>query len=78
MALLRAELRGNPRTELLQRQDGSLGAQSRGIYDGIIEAARDLALDWLTVCDPGSLLYCLEDGAIYVKSSAGTWEEAAQ
>lgn len=25
---------------------------------------------------PGSMMYCLEDGKVYVKTSAGSWEAA--
>ena len=77
MALIRAELQGDPKEVFRQREDGSLETESRGVYDGIIEAASDLTLSRLGDFDPGSMLYCLDDGSVYVKNSQGVWTEVS-
>ena len=73
MALLRAELKGTGRLNYRKQAGGEPEAAVTGIYEGIVEAAADLALPRLGSFDPGSLLYCLENGGIYVKNSQGSW-----
>ena len=46
-------------------------------YDGIVETAADLAAESrLAEMDPGSLMYCLADKGVYVKTPSGSWEAA--
>lgn len=43
-------------------------------YDGIIETASDLSDQMLVPATPGSLMYCQDDGKVYLKMSDGSWE----
>lgn len=46
-------------------------------FDGIVETIADLTGEpRLGRLAPGSMMYCLEDGRVYVKTSAGEWEAA--
>ena len=46
-------------------------------FDGIVEAVADLTAETrLARMAPGSMMYCLSDGKVYVKTSAGSWEAA--
>ena len=73
MALLRAELKGMGRLNYRKQTGGEPEAAVTGVYEGIVEAIDDLALSRLESCDSGSLLYCLENGGVYVKNSQGSW-----
>jgi len=46
-------------------------------YDGIVETVGDLSAEpRLETMDPGSLMYCLADKGVYVKTPSGSWEAA--
>ena len=73
MALLRAELKGAGRT-LCQKQAGAQPrSETLGVYEGIVETTSDLSLPRLATFDPGSMLYCMSNNSIYVKTSQGNW-----
>ena len=74
MAILRAELKGAGAVTYERQADGTLSSQVHGIYDGIVESAADLALPRTGGFDPGSMLYCLGDHSLYVKTSQNQWE----
>lgn len=76
MAILRTQLQGNGATVHRKDADGQTVSAVLGVYDGIIETAADLQLDRCTEFSPGSLLYCLADGRLYVKTGQGQWEVA--
>ena len=73
MALLRAELKGAGRVSYQKQAGENPKAETRGIYEGVLENASDLALARLETFDPGSMVYCLENGGFYVKNSQGSW-----
>jgi hypothetical protein len=62
MAIIRRELQGR--------------SAVTNLFDGICEAAADLQSDEAGRWVEGSMLYCLDDGKLYVKGSDGTWAEA--
>lgn len=74
MAILRAQLQGGGAAVHSIGADGKLKSAVLGVYDGIIEAAADLQLERCGDFGPGSLLYCLADGQVYVKTGQGQWE----
>ena len=76
MSLLRAELIGKGNITKYSLNDGSLGVKFSGVYDGIIESVNDLSLPRLIEFSPGSLMYCLADKGVYVKTPSGSWEAA--
>ena len=46
-------------------------------YDGIVETVGDLTAEpRLAAMDSGSMMYCLADKGLYVKTAAGSWEAA--
>lgn len=73
MALLRAELKGEGRINYHRQAGESPKPGVLGLYEGIIEAAADLALPRLESFDPGSMLFCMENDKIYIKNSQGVW-----
>ena len=73
MALLRAELKGAASLTNFRREDGSVG-----LYDGVIEREADLSLPRLGDFAPGSLLFCLENGDLYIRDGAGAWKAVAE
>ena len=78
MALLRAELKGAASLTNFRREDGSVGSKAVGLYDGVIEREADLSLPRLGDFAPGSLLFCLENGNLYIKSGGDEWEAVAE
>lgn len=73
MALLRAELKGEGRLNYHRQAGEEPKPGILGLYEGIVETLSDLALPRLASFDPGSMLYCMEDGGIYIKNSQGNW-----
>lgn len=73
MALLRAELKGEGRINYHRQAGEAPKPGVLGLYEGIIEAAADLALPRLESFDPGSMLFCMENGKIYIKNSQDVW-----
>ena len=62
MAIIRRELQGR--------------AAVTNLYDGICELAADLQSDEAGRWVEGSMMYCEEDGKLYIKGADGTWDAA--
>lgn len=73
MAIIRSELRGCARTVIQQAENGSITANSLGVYDGIVETPEDLNDPACDRLDMGSLMLCLSEQTIYVKGGDNTW-----
>ena len=63
MAIIRRELQGR--------------AAVTNLFDGICELTADLQSDEAGRWVAGSMLYCEEDGKLYIKGSDGTWDAAS-
>lgn len=74
MAILRKELVGRGFVSHHTRPGGTLESKVHGIYDGIVETAQDLSQPRSADFDPGSMMFCLDDRCLYVKTSSGSWE----
>ena len=74
MAILRTELQGRGAITHTRTAEGQLQSVCRGIYDGIAEAAADLTAEQTAALAPGSLMYCLAEQSVCVKTGSGTWE----
>lgn len=58
-----------------------LGKNEKNVYDCLVETANDFLStkgSMADECGQGSLAYCLEDGKVYCKDSAGDWNEVEQ
>ena len=75
MAILRAELKGKGITIHHTQEGGAVCSRVHGVYEGIVETAGDLALPRNEVFDPGSIMLCLADNSLYIKTSLNQWEE---
>ena len=63
MAIIRRELQG--RTAVTN------------LFDGICEVQADLQSDEASGWVEGSMMYCQDDGNLYIKGSDGTWTAAS-
>lgn len=77
MAILRTELVGRGFVSHHARPGGAPESRARGIYDGIVETAQDLFLPRNADFAPGSLMFCMADRCVYVKTGGGSWEAVA-
>ena len=62
MAIIRRELQGR--------------SAVTNLFDGICEEAADLQSDEAGRWVEGSMMYCQEDGKLYIKGADGTWSAA--
>ncbi len=74
MAILRKELQGKGSLINSRNDAGQLQSVCLGIYDGIAEAAADLSEEQTASFSPGSLMYCLANRNLYIKTQSGQWE----
>jgi ssDNA-binding replication factor A large subunit len=49
-----------------------------GVYDAIAEAQADLSSDQAVEYAPGSMVYCLQEDSLNVKTASGLWEEVSR
>lgn len=76
MAIIRAELQGKGTVRHQKDEGGNLSTVTSGVFDGIAETAADLLTEQVKDFAPGSIIFCLSDHKLYVKTGAGEWEEA--
>ena len=77
MAILRTELQGSGVLTQHKTENGSLAAVTVGVFDAIAETEADLAAAQTAAFAPGSMVYCLQEGSLHVKSASGLWEEVS-
>lgn len=75
MAILRRELQGKGTVLHREKQDGSKESVTVGVYDAIAEAQADLSSDQAVEYAPGSMVYCLQEDSLHIKTTAGIWTE---
>lgn len=75
MAILRAELKGKAITTHHTQEGGNVRSRVHGVYEGIVETTDDLTLPRTEDFDPGSIMLCLADNSLYIKTSLNQWEE---
>lgn len=56
------------------RKDLKQGEGPGGVFEGICENLADFA-GGLPTWGTGSLLYCVQDGGLYIKNAEGGWTE---
>ena len=75
MAILRTELQGRGVASHSLTESGQLKSVCVGICVGIAVAVADLTAAQTASYAPGSMMYCLAEKSVYVKTGSGTWEE---
>ena len=77
MAILRKELQGNGVITHHKTEGGALAAATVGVFDAIAESEADLATAQTATFAPGSMVYCMQEGSLHVKTASGLWEEVS-
>lgn len=78
MAILRTELQGRAAVTHRKNEDGSLAAATLGVFDAIAESQADLTAGQTEAYAPGSMIYCLQEDSLHVKTASGLWEEVSR
>ena len=74
MAILMTQLLGRGTVSHRKNEQGDLLTAAKGVFEGIAEASSDLTPEQTAACAPGSMMYCLQEHSVYVKSGSGHWE----
>lgn len=77
MAILRTELQGRAAVMHRKNENGSLSAAAVGIFDAIAESETDLSAEQTESFAPGSMIYCLAQNSLHIKTTSGLWEEVS-
>ena len=75
MAILRTELHGSGVLTQLKAENESPAAVTVGVFDAIAETEADLAAPRTAAFAPGSMVYCIQEESLHIKTTAGLWEE---
>ena len=75
MAIINTRLQGSGTVFHYTGEDGSKQSRTCGIYEGIVESPEDLSDARTASFTPGSLMFCIADGGVYVKGSDGIWKD---